>query len=169
MRPRNLCSKLLHKWPVRPGRSEGAHVLEVTRREALHLGEGLAQVRGQTVDDLGSPAGAFLAFQDQAAKIPVEQDHGSVGGQDDAQPLLADALLDLAQGLGVVLGYVGPGRGDRERGLVARPATDGARWCLGRGLGGWAFLLSQSPVPAGWRRWRRPGLRLLPAADAASR
>ena len=42
--PGDLCKRLLHNRTVGPRRGEGAHVLEVARRETLHVGEGLAQV-----------------------------------------------------------------------------------------------------------------------------
>jgi hypothetical protein len=92
-------ANLLHNCQVGPGRREGAHVLEVARRETLHVGKGSAQVGGEAVDYLGAPAGALLPIEDHSADVPVEQDHRRVGGQDDAKPLLLDALLDLPERL----------------------------------------------------------------------
>jgi hypothetical protein len=56
MEPGNLCSKLLHNCPVGPRRREGAHVLEIARRESLHVGKGVEQISGQAVDHPGTPA-----------------------------------------------------------------------------------------------------------------
>src|SRR6185295_5926675 len=47
VKPRQSCSNLLHKWFVAPRGREGAHVLEVAGREALHLGERGAQVSAE--------------------------------------------------------------------------------------------------------------------------
>ena len=80
MEPGYLCSNLLHNCQVGPLGGEGAHVFEVARREALHVGKGLAQVGGEAVHDLGAPALTFLPVQDHPANVPVEQHHRRVGG-----------------------------------------------------------------------------------------
>jgi hypothetical protein len=69
-----LCSSLLHNCRVGPRLGEGAHVLEVPRREPPHVGELGAEIMGQPVDDLGAPAGLGLALEDIVADPPVEQD-----------------------------------------------------------------------------------------------
>ena len=125
--PGQLCNDLLHNCAVRPRRGKGAHVLEVARREPLHVGVGLAQVGGEPVDDLGAPAGALLALEDHPADVPVEQHHRRVRRHDDAQPLLLDALLDLAERLGVVARQPGARGGTGKRGPLARLPTRGAR------------------------------------------
>jgi hypothetical protein len=109
-----LCSKLLHDCPLGPGGREGPHVLEIPRRKALHVDKGLAQVGGEAVDHLGSPAGAFLAVEDHPAEVPVQQHHRRIGGEDDAQPLLLDALLDLGERLGIVARHPGQRWGYRK-------------------------------------------------------
>ena len=113
--PGDLCKSLLHDCPLRPCRSEGAHVFEVARREALHVGERLAQVRGQPVDDLRTPAFAFLPVEDDAADVPVVQDHRCVGGEDDPQALLLDVPLDLSEGLRVAARQLRTRRRHEER------------------------------------------------------
>ena len=65
---------------VRPSGGEGAHVLEVARRQPPHVREGIAQVVGQTVDHLGTPAFAVLAVQDRPANVPVQQHQRLVRG-----------------------------------------------------------------------------------------
>ena len=86
MEPRQLCSSLLHKFRLGPGLGHGAHVFEITRRKAFHLREGVAQIVGQPVDDLGAPSLACLPGQDIAADLPVEQHQFAVDRQ--RRPLL---------------------------------------------------------------------------------
>ena len=80
MIPGNLCNGLLHKFRVRVGFGELPHVFEVAGRETLDGGEGVAQVLGQPINDLGAPTLLFLAGQDVAPDAPVEQDQLAVGG-----------------------------------------------------------------------------------------
>lgn len=56
MRPRQLCNNLLHDCPVGPGISKGPHILEVSYGKAFAVRQGGAQIAGQLVDDLGTPA-----------------------------------------------------------------------------------------------------------------
>jgi hypothetical protein len=53
---RALCSNLLHNSSVGPGFGERAHVLQVARREPLHLRKGGVKVSAEPVDDARSPA-----------------------------------------------------------------------------------------------------------------
>jgi len=46
VKPGNLCSKLLHNCPIRPGGGEGTHVFQVPGRQALHVGEQYREYRG---------------------------------------------------------------------------------------------------------------------------
>src|SRR5208337_805643 len=44
--PRQLCSNLLHKLLLGPDFGEPSHILEVARRETLHIGKRALEVRG---------------------------------------------------------------------------------------------------------------------------
>ncbi len=94
---------LLHKSSLWPRRGERAHVLEIARREALHVGECLAQIRGQPVNHLGPPPLVHLPLQDHLANIPVERNHRCVGGKNDPQAFFLDALLDSAESVRILL------------------------------------------------------------------
>ena len=52
--PGQLCKSLLHNCSLRPGCRKCPHVLEVTRGESLHVGEGLGEIRSRPVDHLGA-------------------------------------------------------------------------------------------------------------------
>jgi len=116
--PGQLCNDPLHNSAVGPCRGKGAHVLQVSRRKPLHFRVGLTQVRGEAIDDPGSPAGAFLVIQDRPTDVPVQHDHRRVGGQDDTQPLSLDALLDLAERLRIAARQLRTGRRYGERGAI---------------------------------------------------
>ena len=60
MLPWDLCNNLLHKFCVRVRLGKSAHVLEIARREAFHLGKGMTKVRHQTIDHFSSPAAVHL-------------------------------------------------------------------------------------------------------------
>ncbi len=119
MGPGNLCKRLLHNCSVGPRGRKSAHVLEVARREATHVGVRFAEVRCQAVDHLRSPPLVLLAREDHAPDVPVQQDHGRARGHDDAEALLLDAPFDLLgrpiAALGARLGREHLLRDDRER------------------------------------------------------
>jgi hypothetical protein len=66
-----LSNSLLDNLPVRPRLGKGAHIHEVGAGETFHLREGVAQVVGQPVDDLGAPALFGLPGQNIAADLPI--------------------------------------------------------------------------------------------------
>ncbi len=76
--PRQLCSNLLHKFIVGPDLGEAAHVLEVTRGEALHIGKLALQICRQAINDLCAPAFPLLPIEDVAADLPIQQDELAV-------------------------------------------------------------------------------------------
>lgn len=88
--PGEIWQQPLHNFGVRPGGSEVAHVTQVARREARHVGEGIAEIRGESIDDLRTPAFVLLASEDGAPHVPVELEHGGVGGHDGAKARLLD-------------------------------------------------------------------------------
>jgi hypothetical protein len=61
--PGKSCNRLLHEVLAGPGGGHGPHVLQVATGEAALLGEGGAQVGGEAVDDLGTPARVLLAVR----------------------------------------------------------------------------------------------------------
>ena len=56
MEPRQLGSRLPRKLPIRAMLGEDAHVFEVAGRPAAHVREGILEITGQPVDDLGAPS-----------------------------------------------------------------------------------------------------------------
>ena len=100
--PGDLCKCILHNFPVRPCGGERPHVLQVPGRQAVHIGEGFAKVGRKPVYNARPPPFAILTFKDRPPDIPIEQHHGRVRGHDRAQALLLDALLEVAQRLGIV-------------------------------------------------------------------
>ena len=176
--PGQLCNGPLHNLAVGPCGGEGAHVLQISRRKPLHVGGGCPQVCGEAIDDLGPPAGAFLAVQDHPADVPVQQNHRRVGSQDDAKPFLLDASLDLPEHLRVAARHFRTRRRHGERGpaRMRAPARNagsrpraGFRHRLCRFLQRPGRLLPtrHTQAPSGWRRWWRPASWLPPAARAA--
>ncbi|HEY1215514.1 MAG TPA: hypothetical protein VGE93_17930 [Bryobacteraceae bacterium] len=74
MEPRQLCSRLLHKFRIRPGLGKGAHVFQVARRETSHIRECGLQVARQLVHDGGSPSLLLLPLKDVVPDLPVQLD-----------------------------------------------------------------------------------------------
>jgi len=64
MEPRNLCSNLLHKFPIGIFMSEPPHIFQISGRKSLHAGKGASQVLGNLIDDLGPPALSVPAGQE---------------------------------------------------------------------------------------------------------
>ncbi len=73
-----LCKNRLHKFLVRPGLSESPHVLEIPRREPLHVRKGLVQVRRQTINDLSTPLFSLLSLQYVSSDPPIQEDQLAV-------------------------------------------------------------------------------------------
>ena len=72
MEPWQLCSRLLHKICLRPGLRNRAHIFQVTRREASHVGKSGLQVACKPVDDTRTPPLLLLPLEDIATDLPVE-------------------------------------------------------------------------------------------------
>ena len=72
--PRQLGSRLLPKLEAGAEFGEELHVFEVPGRKPLHVRERLAEVRGQALDDLGSPAFAGLPLEDVFSDRMIERD-----------------------------------------------------------------------------------------------
>lgn len=67
-----LCNGLLHKFRLRKGLCEGAHVLEVARRKTAHVRERCVEITRQLVDDAGTQALFLLPVENVAADLPVQ-------------------------------------------------------------------------------------------------
>ena len=120
--PGQLCSNPLHDLAVGVGLGEGAHVFEVSGRQAGHLREVAPQVGREPVDDAGAPALGGLPGEDVAADAPVELDQLSVDSDGGAQPGRPDPLLQLGQQRDV---YVPLRGGSRQRGHGREPSNSG--------------------------------------------
>lgn len=102
--PGSLCKRLLHELADRPGSGERPHVLEVSRRETLHLRELPAKIGREAVDDLGPPPLLLLPNEDDLPDVPVQEQHGYVRSHDHPQPFLVDAVFEGSEQLRVVVG-----------------------------------------------------------------
>ncbi len=92
--PRQLSKRRLDNFGAPPCFGKGAHVHEIRAGEARHVGEFGAKVAGHAVDDLRAPAVLFLLVEDAPSDVPIEGQLLGVGGQQCAQPGMADPLLD---------------------------------------------------------------------------
>jgi hypothetical protein len=102
--PGNLCNNLLHKFWIGVCLSEGAHVLQVARRESGDLREGAVEVFGQSLHDFGALPGPVLVVEDCAANVPVQEDELAVDCEDRAELGGANPLLQVAQEIVVAVG-----------------------------------------------------------------
>ena len=121
--PRNLGSNLLHNFAVWPNGGESTHVPEVARRETPQVRERLPQVVRKPVDSFGPPAFLLLATEDRFADIPVQQHHRLVSSRYHAQPLRADAFLDLPEQDSIVGGQLALSRGRGKRRTLSLSAN----------------------------------------------
>jgi hypothetical protein len=96
----------LHKLLVGVRFGECAHVLQVTRGEALHFGEGAAQVGGQAVDDVRTSAVLLLPFKDSAPNTPIEQHQLAVDSEGGAHLCGSDALPEVIQEGFIIFRYL---------------------------------------------------------------
>src|SRR5579875_451818 len=101
MTPWNLCNKLLHNWLLAPGCGERAHIFQVPRREAFHLGERALQIRRQAVDYFRAPVLALLPREDFAPDLPIEQHQLAINSNRRPELSGLDAALHMRQKLGV--------------------------------------------------------------------
>ena len=93
MAPGQKCHKLWHFCPVWPCRGQAAHVLQVSRTEALHPGKLAAQIPGQPVDDFRSPTLGLLSGENVTSDGPVKEHQLPADGQGSAGLGCADALF----------------------------------------------------------------------------
>ena len=100
--PGQLCKHRLHKFAIRPRLGERAHVLEVARRKALHVREGVAQILCQPLNHLGTPVLAALASEDIAANLPIKQHQFAIDRQRRALLGGVNACFEFGQPGGVV-------------------------------------------------------------------
>jgi hypothetical protein len=95
--PRQSCSSLLHKVRLKPRPGKPPHILEISRRESLHLGERCLKVMREAVDHLRAPPLRGLAFQDVAADLPVQQHELLVHRKGGALLGRVNALFEIAE------------------------------------------------------------------------
>src|SRR5215475_11032221 len=60
--PRNLCSKLLHNFDIRPRPGKSTHVFEIANGIATEVRECTLKIGRQAVDDLCAPSLPFLVI-----------------------------------------------------------------------------------------------------------
>ncbi|UEC43821.1 MAG: hypothetical protein METHAR1v1_1730002 [Methanothrix sp.] len=97
MKPRNLCSNLLQKSVIFPRLRKGPHVLEVPRREALHLRKLPAEIDGEPIYHLCAPALFSLALEDRPPHLPVEENKLSIDGKRCTNLSRADSALQIGK------------------------------------------------------------------------
>ena len=111
MWPQGVGHSLRQNWRhLAPGEVEGAHPPQVARREALHLREGRAQVRGEADNGVAAPALLGLPRDDALPDLEVQADQLAIGRRDRTDPRLANATAEVAEEGGVGGGERG-GRG----------------------------------------------------------
>jgi len=86
----------------RPRARELAHVAEIPRRQALHVGELPAEVRRQPLNHLRPPPRTSLARKDAPTYLPIRREHGGVHGEERLDSCGRDSRLDLVQELEVI-------------------------------------------------------------------
>ena len=157
----DLCKSLLHECPLRPSLSEGAHVLEVARREAFHLGKRLAQVRGQPVDHLRTAARAILM------NTIARWVNGSGGmrsaarwGLGQKNKTLPEARRLIRQGVDTTNVALGRHWGKHGAAGLGVSARQGRRPPL-------SGTTPHTQVPSGWLRSQHPASPPRPAARAS--
>jgi hypothetical protein len=134
VKPRHLCSSLLHKLPIRPCGSKSAHVFQIAWRKTLHVRKGISKISRQPVHHLGDVALLCLLVQDALANVSIQQHHDAVAGQHQTQALAVDAASDLGQPSGLVCRHVTGLRCHRKHGAAVGPATLSAWGLIRNGL-----------------------------------
>ena len=102
MTPGDSCNNLLHKRLVGPRLCECSHVLHVSRRESLHLGERAAGRRSAGRSRV-CPSPPRTAEADAAADLPIQQDEFPVDADRGAQARVADPRFQRRQQVGIGL------------------------------------------------------------------
>ena len=101
--PRNLCSKLLHNFTIRPGLGKSAHVLEITNRISTESWELAREIGGESIDYLRAPSSLRLVGKDVMPNFPVVEDQFRVSRQRGFDLRSADSLFDAGKEARVVL------------------------------------------------------------------
>ncbi|CAK0766946.1 hypothetical protein CCP4SC76_4650006 [Gammaproteobacteria bacterium] len=117
--PWQLRNRLFRNCTVRECLGKKLHREQVARRKSAHVRKGFLEIRGEAVNDSGSPCGFLLAGEDDFPGVPVGFDDDGIGGEDGADAGTAEMGLYLLERSGVAFGQ-GRGRwGDGEDGLFA--------------------------------------------------
>jgi hypothetical protein len=88
-----LGSRLLPNLKIGAFLRKGLHVLKISGREPLHVGEGGAKIGGELVDDLSAPSLLALSVQDFPADIMIKPDLFTISRQQRPLSGALDALL----------------------------------------------------------------------------
>lgn len=102
MESRQLCSRLLHKFRVRPRLRQRAHIFQVAWGKTAHVGEGGFQVPGKLVNYSGAPPLTLLTIQDFPANLPVQRHEFAVRAGDCAKSGSLDPLFEFSEPMPVV-------------------------------------------------------------------
>jgi len=86
------------------------HPLEITFRKSLLLRQFVFEVDGEARDYAGAPAFLFLAGGNEAANVPIHDEHFGVRGERGAVLRLADAGFDVGEEVAVEGEVGGHGR-----------------------------------------------------------
>jgi len=105
--PGQSCNKLLHNSRVWPRLGERPHVLQVARREPLHLRKRNVEVGAEPLDDVRPPPFRLLPAEDVAPDGPVEKDQLRVDRQRRLHLRRADAGLQFVEPRGVASREIG--------------------------------------------------------------
>jgi hypothetical protein len=103
MIPGDLCKDRLHNCLLPPSLRECTHVLEIARRESLHLRKGSIEIRCETIDNFRAPAFPFLTIENIAADVPVEQDQFPVYSQGCPELCRLNPALQVREKLSVTV------------------------------------------------------------------
>ena len=97
MAPWQLRNRLLRNWRVRKLAGEYSHCQQVACGKASHVGESIAKIGGEAVDDLGSPSGFLLAGKNNFPSMPICLDDDGVSREHGADACAAKAALDFSK------------------------------------------------------------------------
>lgn len=103
---------------------ERTHVLEVSRREAAHIGKRRLEVAREAVDNARAPALFLLAVKNVATDLPVKRNQFAIRAGDRALPGPLDALLEFGKLVSIVF------------------SPHGSSWILGHSFGRWAWMIA---------------------------
>src|SRR5476649_2602344 len=96
MEPRQLCSRLLHKFRVGPRLRQRAHIFQVAQGKTAHVWKRCFQVSSELVNYSGAPPLALLTIQDFPANLPVQGHEFAVYAGDCAKTGSLDPLFEFS-------------------------------------------------------------------------